>query len=56
MSRMFKTIWYRTHNYLERKSDIKELHSLQQEVIHLKLQILKLAGSLKIQQDLMNSR
>ena len=35
---------------------MKELHSLPQEVNHLKLQILELTGSLKIQQDLMNSR
>ena len=47
---------YDTHNYLEWKNDMKELHSLPQEVNHLKLQILKLTGSLKIQQDLMNSR
>ena len=35
---------------------MKELHSLPQEVNHLKLQILELTGSLKIQQDLMNSK
>ena len=35
---------------------MKELHSLPQEVNHLKLQILELTGSLKMQQDLMNSR
>ena len=35
---------------------MKELHSLPQEVNDLKLQILELTGSLKIQQDLMNSR
>ena len=56
MSRMFRTISYHIHNYLEKKSDMKELHSLLEEIIHLKLQILKLTRSVKIQQDLMNSR
>ena len=35
---------------------MKKLHSLPQEVNDFKLQILELTGSLKIQQDLMNSR
>ena len=43
-----------THNYLQRKN--REVHSLQQEVVHLKLQLTKLRGSLKMQQFLMNSR
>ena len=47
---------YHTHNYLERKNDKREVHSLQQEVTRLKLQIRKLKWSLKIQQDLMYSR
>ena len=40
---------YHTHNYLERKNDKREVHSLQQEV-HLKLQLTKLRGALKRQQ------
>ena len=27
---------YHTHNYLQRKNDKREVHSLQQEVVHLK--------------------
>ena len=45
---------YYTHNYLERKNDQREVHSLQQENVHLKLQLTKLRGSLKMQQFLMN--
>ena len=41
---------YHTHNYLERKNDKREVHSLQQEVAHLKLQPTKLRGALKRQQ------
>ena len=41
---------YHTHNYLERKNDKREVHSLQQEVVHLKLQLTKLRGALKRQQ------
>ena len=47
---------YHTHNYLQRKNDKREAHSLQQEVVHLKLQLTKFRGSLKMQQFLMNSR
>ena len=46
---------YHTRNYLKRKNDKRDVHSLQQ-VVHLKLQLTKLRGSLKMQQFLMNSR
>ena len=45
-----------THNHLQRKNGKRQVHSLQQELVHLKLQLTKLRGSLKMQQFLMNSR
>ena len=47
---------YHTYNYLERKNDNREVHNLQQEIMHLKLQIRELKGSLKIHQDLKSLR
>ena len=45
-----------SHLHLEKKNDKREVHDLQQEVMHLKLQIRELKWSLKIEQDLKNSR
>ena len=47
---------HNTYNNLQSKNDKREVYSLQQEVVHLKLQLIKLRGSLKMQQFLMNSR
>ena len=53
---MYTKPFFLSHLQLERKNGKREVHNLQQEVMHLKLQIRELRGSLKIQQDLKNSR